>query len=467
MSAMTLRLRVVLAAACGVLLAVAGLAVAAQFLVRHELHTSQDRGLRARAADIARLSASAPALLTSPSALDAPNGGEQLLVEVLDRHRRIVARSGALGGRLLPADTLVQAAISKGHSGFGHGRLSGEPSRLFVAPLPDAGGAAAGGAVIVAATEGEIGRTADRVRTLILLCALGAAALGAAITAALTGRGLAPLRRLSAAAAEIEDRHDAALRLPDVTGGGEIGDLTRTLNAMLASLEDAHNTERRFLADASHELRTPVTALRGNIEFIARHGADVETIADLRSEAERLSRLVDNLLAMERQAQAGAGFEAVELGALARSVAAGHRGTIDVSAPQEVTVSGDPDALRRAVDNLVANALLHGSQPVVVSVGQDAGRALLAVTDAGAGLAAGDAEAAFRRFWRGPDAGSRGGSGLGLAIVRDTVEAHGGEVRIAGATFTLDLPLHAGDGETVRDSSESAPTVGEVPLPSE
>src|SRR5947208_1506824 len=150
MNRMPLRLRVVLAAATGVLLAVAALAVAAQFLVRHELHTSQDRGLRARATDVARLSVSAPALLTSLGALDAPNGGEQLLVEVLDRHRRIVARSGALGGRLLQAGPLVAAAISGGRSGFAHGRLTGEPSRLFVAPLPDSGGPAAGGAVIVA-----------------------------------------------------------------------------------------------------------------------------------------------------------------------------------------------------------------------------------------------------------------------------------------------------------------------------
>ena len=464
MSGLPLRLRVVLAAAGGVLLAVAALAVAAQFLVRHELHTSQDRGLRARAADVARLSVSAPALLTSPAALDAPNGGEQLLVEVLDRHQRIVARSGALGGRLLPADALVRAAITSGHSAFTHARVSGESSRMFVAPLPDAGGPAAGGAVIVAASEHEIERTADRVRTLILLCALGAAAIGAAIAAALTGRGLAPLRRLSAAATDIERTRDAALRLPAAGGGGEIGDLTRTLNAMLAALEQARSNERRFLADASHELRTPVTALRGNVEYLARHGADDETIADLRTEAERLSRLVDNLLTLERQTQSGPGSDPVELGELARVVAGAHTGAVSVSAPEPVTTRGDPEALRRALDNLVANALLHGMSPVTVTVSRDGDRARVAVADAGTGLAAEHTEAAFGRFWRGPDSRARGGSGLGLAIVRDTARAHGGDVQVDRATFTLDLPA-IDAAEIVRESSENVPNVGDVPLP--
>jgi signal transduction histidine kinase len=467
MSRLPLRLRVALAAAVGVFVAVAALGVAAEHLVRHELHASQDRSLRGRAGDVARLSASAPALLTSPAALDAPSGGQDLLVEVLDRRGRIVARSGALGGRLLPTGGLVRAAIASGRTGFTAGELSGEPLRVFVAPLPDAGGAAAGGAVIVASTEREIERTADRVRTLILLCALGAAALGALVAAALTGRGLAPLLRLSAAATDIERAGDPALRLPAAGGGPEIAELTRTLNAMLAALEDARSTERRFLADASHELRTPVTAVRGNVEYLARHGADPETIADLRDGAARLARLVDDLLALERQSQAAPATEPVALDALARDAAAAHPdAAVTVAAGAEpVWVRGDAGALRRAVDNLVANALLHGRPPVVLSVrGGAGGRARLSVTDAGDGLAPGDAEAAFGRFWRAPDATrSPGGSGLGLAIVRATARAHGGDVEVDGATFTIDLPAAPA---IVREASESVPTVAEVSPPS-
>ncbi|MGZ4278651.1 MAG: hypothetical protein ACXVFK_16630, partial [Solirubrobacteraceae bacterium] len=210
----SLRVRVALAAALGVFVAVAALGVAAQQVVDHELHAAQDRALRTQATNIARLSASAPALLTAPGALDAPSGGQQLLVEVLDRRRRIVARSSALGGRLLAADALVAAAIDRGRTGFGRIGLSGEPLRLFAAPLPDSGGPARGGAVLVAATVGEIERTTDRVRTLLALSAFAAAAAGAAAAAALTGRGLRPLRRLTVAARDIERTGDAARRLP-------------------------------------------------------------------------------------------------------------------------------------------------------------------------------------------------------------------------------------------------------------
>ncbi|MGZ4269861.1 MAG: sensor histidine kinase [Solirubrobacteraceae bacterium] len=447
----SLRVRVALAAALGVFVAVAALGVAAQQVVDHELHAAQDRALRTQATNIARLSASAPALLTAPGALDAPSGGQQLLVEVLDRRRRIVARSSALGGRLLAADALVAAAIDRGRTGFGRIGLSGEPLRLFAAPLPDSGGPARGGAVLVAATVAEIERTTDRVRTLLALSAFAAAAAGAAAAAALTGRGLRPLRRLTVAARDIERTGDAARRLPP-GGAGEVGELTRTLNAMLAALERARDAERRFLADASHELRTPLTALRGNVDHMARHGADAETVADVRAGVEDLARLVDDLLVLERTDHAGAAAAPVALDALAAEVVGARGDGIALDAPEPVVVRGDEDALRRALDNLVANALVHGTPPVVVAVRRAGGRARLSVSDAGPGPGPEAREAAFERFWRAPSARGRPGSGLGLAIVRAIARAHGGDVDVAGATFTIDLPA-------VRESSEPSPTV--------
>ncbi len=445
----SLRLRVALASAAGVFVAVAALGVAAQQVVDHELHNAQDRSLRTQATNIARLSASAPALLTAPGALDAPSGGQQLLVEVLDARERIVARSSALGGRLLGADAQVGAAIARGRTAYARITLSGEPLRLFVAPLPDTGGAARGGAVLVAATVGEIERTTERVRTLILLSAFVAALLGALLAAALTGRGLAPLRRLTVAARGIERTGDPADRLPPAEGG-EVGELTATLNAMLAALERAREGERRFLADASHELRTPLTALRGNVDHIARHGADPETVADVQRSVERVAGLVDDLLALERSERAGTGSARVALDALARAAAARDGATAD--APERVVVSGDEDALRRALDNLVANAHVHGAPPVTIAVRAVDGHARLSVGDGGPGLTAQDADTAFERFWRAPGARGRPGSGLGLAIVRAIARAHGGDVEVSGATFTIVLPV-------VRESSEPAPTV--------
>jgi signal transduction histidine kinase len=455
-----LRLRVALAAAIGLLVAVAGLGLAAQYVVGHELHASQNRALRDRAGDVARLSASAPALLTTPGALDAPNGGQDLLVEVLDRHGRIVARSAALGGRLLP-DAGVPSAIRDGRTSYRDADLSGVPLRVFAAPLPEGGGLAGGGAVLVASTTSEIERTVDRVRTLILLCAIGAAAIGGLLAALLTGRGLAPLRRLVSAAGAIERTGDPARRLPD-EGRGELGALTRTLNAMLASIEQARSVERRFLADASHELRTPIMALHGNVEYISRHGADPETVADLRADVDRLARLVDDLLVLERPSPAEPERLRVDLAALAREAAAGGDPQATVAADGPVWVTGDHEALRRAVDNLLANAAAHGAPPVRITVAGDGRHATLSVTDAGPGLDPEQAAVAFDRFWRAPAARGRVGSGLGLSIVRATARAHGGDAEVAGATFTIRLPAAPPDGQIVRESSEPRRSVTDV-----
>ncbi len=452
MRRLALSTRVALAAAGAVFLAVALLGGASQLLISHELRSSLDRGLRSRAGDVARLSVSAPALLTAPAALDAPVGGRDLLVEILDDRRRIVARSSALGGRLLPADALVTAAIARGRTGYGRVRLSGEEVRVFVAPLP-AGGAAGGGAVVVGSSTAELDRTRARLARLLLASALAAAALGALGAAALTVRGLRPLRRLSAGASEISRTGDAARRLPP-GGSGEIAALARTLNGMLDALDHARATERRFLADASHELRTPVTALVGNVAYLARHGADDGVLADLQADAARLARLIDDLLTLEREETASGHPVPVDAGQLAREVAGAHPG-VEVEIVRDAAVEGDPRALARALDNLVVNACVHGAPPVVVRVDAVRGRVRLAVTDAGPGLDAAHAEMAFTRFWRGPQASGRPGSGLGLAIVRDIAQAHGGDVEVAGASFTLDLPA----SPIVTNPSRSSPTV--------
>jgi signal transduction histidine kinase len=217
--------------------------------------------------------------------------------------------------------------------------------------------------------------------------------------------------------------------------------LSETLNAMLASLERARESERRFVADASHELRTPLTALRGNAAYIAQHGANSEVLRDLESDARRLARLLDDLLALAREDAAGPSSQAeVRLDRLALA-RAGPR--VEVDAPAAVVVPGDADAIARAIGNLVDNALLHGPPDgiVRVQVREGSGRALLTVTDDGRGLTPEQAEHAFERFWRAPAPDAPPGSGLGLAIVRATAERHGGSVSVTGAVFTLELPI--------------------------
>jgi signal transduction histidine kinase len=437
----TLTSRLTAAAAVAVIVAVACLAVSARLLVGHQLQSSLDESLRQRARDVARLSVSAPALLTAPGSLEAPVAGRQLAVEVLDRHGRFLARSQTLGAKLLPESRVATQALRAGRAGFADARLGRDPVRLYAAPLPDAGGPAAGGAVLVAASTDDIERTLHGLGWLLLVSGVLAAAVGAVGAAVLTRRSLGPLARLSAAAADIERTGDPAQRLPDQQGGAEVAELARTLNGMLGALDAARLRERRFLADASHELRTPLTSLAGNVQFVARHGVNPEVLADLQLDTARLQRLVGDLLALERETAGPAPDQPVRLDRVVADAVA-DRPAARIAACTPLTVAGDADALRRALDNLIENAEIHGRRGGVVSVSlaPAGGSAVLSVTDEGPGIAPGDASLAFERFWRGPGALGRPGSGLGLAIVRATAERHGGRVTVDGATVAIELP---------------------------
>ncbi|HEV7639881.1 MAG TPA: HAMP domain-containing sensor histidine kinase [Gaiellaceae bacterium] len=427
---MNLRLRTILAAAAATMLAVVVLGSAVDVLVTRHLRHELDRSLRTRAIGVAQLAASAPALVTTPGALDAPAGGTQALVEVVDRKQRIVARSLSLGGRVLPG-SLAQEAISGGTSRYRTVRFGGDELRVYVAPLANVSG---GGAVLVAASTADLSNTISTLEGLTIIAALLAAGVGAAAAALLMRGALQPLARLDRAAGEIGRTGDARRRLPDPHGADEVGRLATTLNAMLDSLERARESERRFLADASHELRTPLTALRGNVAHLARHGATPALVADLEADAERLARLADDLLTLSREEAAEPPRDDVRLDALARAAGA------DRLDAESVTVAGDRAALERALGNLVENARRHGRGEVSITVRADGDRAFVTVEDEGEGVHVLDRERVFERFYGD-------GSGLGLAIVRATAERHGGRAYAEGPRITIEL---------VRKASESS-----------
>ncbi|HEY5295251.1 MAG TPA: HAMP domain-containing sensor histidine kinase [Gaiellaceae bacterium] len=448
--------RSVVAAVAGIVLAIVVAAAGVDVLASHDLHRSLDRSLRQRAIEISQLSASAPALLTRAGALDTTLGGTQLNVEVVDRRDRLVARSLSLGGRVLPARGLSAQVIASGRSVYATRSVGGERLRLYAAPLAEFGGAAAGGAVVVGASETDIGRTLGDLHLFLVFAGLVAAALAAAGVFVLLRRALRPLTRLASAAADVERTGDPRRRLPVPPTSDEVGRLAETLNAMLASLERSRDLERRFLADASHELRTPLTALRGNVAYLARHGATPEVLADLERDAERLALLADALLALSREESAVEPNEPVRLDVLANA-AAEDSDRVAVAGSTPVTIRGDAASLRRAVDNLVQNAQLYGpaSGRILISVDEGRGFVRLSVSDEGAGLSPAEATLAFQRFWR---RGSDGpGSGLGLAIVRATAERHGGRAYVEGARFTIELP------SLTEPSSAAATTEGDAP----
>lgn len=444
----TLRVRLVLAAVGSIVVALVVFGLAAVLLVDHQLRSSLDSALRQRAQGVVELAISAPAVLNYPGALESPVSGRQIGVEVVNARGRVVVSSPTLASGPLPQAGVAHAARVLGESGFEDLSMDGRPYRVYAAPIPDVG-PAAGGAVLVASDVSDIQDTIAHLTFVLLLSGAAVALVAALIAVALTRRGLRPLRRLAAAAGEIERTADLASRLPDTGTEDEVGQLTGVLNRMLASLEAARAGERRFLADASHELRTPVTALRGNVEFAVRHGADPEVLGELQHDAERLARLVDQLLVLERADAAPAQTMPVDLPELVRGVAREHGGDdgrVVVGQCDPAVVEGDPDALGRAVDNLVENALVHGPEGgrVTISVsrvdGRGSSRALITVGDEGPGPDPGDRDRVFERFWRAPQASGRPGSGLGLSIVGAIVERHGGRIEVHGSAFTIELP---------------------------
>jgi two-component system, OmpR family, sensor kinase len=443
----SLNFRLTAASIAAVALAVLVFGFGARIILSDQMHSSLDRSLRQRATEVARLSVSAPAVLTAPGALESPLSGRQLSVEVLDRRRAIVARSLALGAKLLPLGPEVAAAL-RGSSGFADGELDGEPIRVFAAPIATVGGPAAGGVVLVAASTADIEDTLRQLTLLLALCGAIAILAGGTAAALATRRSIRPLRELSSSARAIERTGDPSRRMAEPVVPEEIGDLARTLNGMLAALEDSRERERRFLADASHELRTPLTSLIGNVDFLVRHGGGEEVVGDLQQDAERLRRLVEDLLVLERESAAPAPERPLQLERTVAEVAARRPGVV-VDVEGSATVVGEPDSLARSLENLLDNAALHGPPGgrVEISMRVCGGTAEIAVSDEGAGFPPGSEEAAFERFWRAEEATGRTGSGIGLAIVRATAERHGGAVRARGSTVTIALPLAAAAAE--------------------
>jgi signal transduction histidine kinase len=443
----TLRARLAMTAAGTLFAAVAVFGVVTVLLVGHELYSSLDRALSERAGDVAQLAVSAPAVLTSPGGLEVPASGRQIVVEVIDARGRIIARSLTLGARLLPQDALARRALKAGATGFEDIELSGHKFRLYAAPIAQAGGPAAGGAVLAASDTSDISDTIGRLGVVVGLSGAAVALLAAAGAAGLTRRGLRPLRRLAEAAGEIERTADPSRRLPEPAAADEISTLTGVLNRMLSSLEQARAGERRFLADASHELRTPVTALLGNVEYAAKYGADPELLDELRADAVRLARLVDALLVLERTGDSAPALELVWLDQLVRDEVGAHDqdGRVALGRIDRAQVRADRAELRRALANLIENGLVHGPQrgTVTVTLTHEGDRVRLSVCDQGPGPDPDERERLFERFWRGPNTSERPGSGLGLSIVAAIAERHGGDVIVQGARFSIELPTIA------------------------
>lgn len=308
---------------------------------------------------------------------------------------------------------------------------------------------------LVDAQLGTLRRTLLIALPLILLSAAGSGYF-------LAGRALKPVTQIAAQARHIE-AHALEQRLEVASSHDEFGQLARVLNDLFARLERAFQQQRQFLSDAAHELRTPAAILRSQADVALENPRSAEeyaaTLASMRAETEHLSEIVDDLLLIARAeaAQLPVLKEPVDLMEIAdescralRPLAQGKDLFLKWSIGDEVNVPGDARLLRRAVVNLITNAVKYTPRGGVISVSvtQDSAFASVEVADNGTGVAAADLPRIFDRFYRG--AGRAGveseGAGLGLAIVKMIAELHGGRTNVVnnagpGATFTLFVPL--------------------------
>ena len=330
-------------------------------------------------------------------------------------------------------------------------RVSGSGYRV-AAQRVDAGG---GPEVVYAAASLEpVSESTGVVRVLLAIGLPGLVLLVGVTTWALVGRALEPVEAIRRQVAEISvtalDR-----RVPEPGSADEIDRLARTMNQMLARLDAAARRQRSFVADASHELHSPLATIRARLEVGLAHpdAADWPSLAERWLEEQtRLERLVDNLLmlALVDDGVAIRSPRVVDLDELVlrelRDLRARGRVRVDVSRVAGARVVGDPDQLRRVARNLLDNAELHAARTVRVELGQvDPGTVALAVSDDGPGIAPDQRERVFERFVRLDEArGRHGGAGLGLSIVREIVTAHGGtaeaEEAEAGARLVVRLP---------------------------
>lgn len=375
----------------------------------------------------------------------------------------VVARSNDISDITLPLSAEGLAAVQSGGRWFETAQVSDEPLLIYSVPARTQAGQAA--IVQVAAPIGEREQALNNLK-LILVLGCGMVILMAfGLSWVVGGTALSPIQRITHTARAIGAEQDLSRRVRHSGPNDEVGQLAATFNTMLDALEAAHtqleqalDSQRRFVADASHELRTPLTTVRGNIELLEHKpplSADerAEVLADTQDEVERLIRLVNQLLALAR-ADAGHALrrEPIPLGPLLEDVCRqtkllGPGRTLLCEPATGLTALGDRDALKQVCLILLDNAVVHTppEAQVAVTAARVGARVEIRFHDTGAGMEAETLAHIFERFYRGDSSRSGRSSGLGLAIARDLVQAQGGDLTVQsapgqGSTFRVALP---------------------------
>jgi two-component system OmpR family sensor kinase len=490
LASLSLASRLVVATACIAGAAIAATGLATYRLLEGFLDTQADQALSAASAPLEQALDTGVPLTLRTVARFAPG----MYVEIRDASGVPLAtvNTAVVGSALLepalPSGVLPLVGDRATYLTVPSATSGGPAFRVLVAPL------AGGAELVVGLPLASVGSTLGHLATVETLA--GLLALVGALLAAwwLLRVGLRPLSAVERAAERIAEGR-LNTRAPSGSGAPEVERLANAFNAMLDRIEQAFaerdRTEaalrasearlRQFVADASHELRTPVAAVGAYAELFERGAKsrpeDLERVlAGIRSEAARMWRLVEDLLLLARLDDGLAlHLEPVELVRLAAeaveaSLAVGPAWPVTLVAAAPVEVRGDSARLRQVLDNLLTNVRTHTppGTPARVEIRASDGMAELVVADEGPGIPAQAAERVFERFYRGDPSRSRtsGGAGLGLAIVRAIAQAHGGSVELVsgpGTTVLVRLPQAGPSGGVAeaRVAASSQPSAAE------
>jgi two-component system, OmpR family, sensor kinase len=369
--------------------------------------------------------------------------------------------SGNLGNQSLPHDAGILDPARAGLSVYTT-FASGPRTRFRMLTAPISIGDNVVGIIQVAGALNDIDQTLNLLALALAIGTFTAVFLAAAVGFLLARSVLKPIDDITRAARAIALTPDLEKRVRETRNADEVDRLAITFNEMLQRLENLFRTQQRFLADVSHELRTPLTIIRGNLALLNQnnHSIDQETLKTIDGEAERMSRLLSDLLLLAQSGDAGASAiqrTPVELDTLLLDVyrqacvmAAPRDGQLKVTLGDEdqALVEGDPDRLKQLLLNLVENAIKYTpSGEVRLSLLKQDDKVGLRVSDTGMGIPAEDLPHIFERFYRVDKARSRekGGAGLGLSIADWIAQAHGGFIKVEsqpgkGSTFTVWLP---------------------------
>jgi two-component system sensor histidine kinase MprB len=460
---LSLRRRISYVAAATTAVAIVLAALVCYWVVRNQLRGQVDDALRAQATAVERVGARA---LDQQLPGIPPNmGGPAQYFQV------VTADNQREGDFNLPIDAQVRdVAAGNQVTYLKDVQVGASHLRELIMPVQvTVGLQSETGAVQLARPLNGIDHVLSRLRVILFLLCAGGVALAAVLGRLAARQVLAPLAEVAQTAEHISETEDLTSRI-HVHADDEVGQLARRFNAMIErlqssreELDDSVRAQRQLVADASHELRTPITSLRTNIEVLLAGGrlSDDDRrrlLADVVEQSEELSALIGDLIELARGDLPHDMVEDIRLDRILEdSIARARRDHPEVAfqaSLQPVTVEGVPERLGRAVNNLLDNAARHSPPHGVVEVTVDADG--LRVRDHGTGVDEADLPYVFDRFYRGKNSRGRQGSGLGLAIVRQVAVQLGGSVEASnapdgGAIFSLHVPTVGADESQAPD----------------